>query len=439
MPAHCADGVFQPGLGETVQDCGGECGLLCSCGGSLTARLGELCSTGFGGNCDAGSFQCLAGSVECVASTPAIEVCDGLDNDCNGVADFPTELVDNDSDGYPVCRDCDDADNRAGICARNVILFIGDGMGPQQVRAGRAFKNGNTVPLLFEMLPYEADMTTASASSSVTDSAASATAMSTGCKVNNGVLSVALPGDGSNLQTVLELRKARGQSTGLITRYDPITGATPAAFGSHTPSRSKSSAIVGDLATGSRPNLLFGDAPLISNSPQFSGYTFVTTEGALLALDRSTIQSVFGEFGTSSPSLALRTIVALDILEEDGDGFFLMVEQANTDKQGHKNNLLPVLQAVLELEEAVGQALSWASGRTDTLIVVTADHETGGLSCSFGDYEATTAGELPDCAFTSVSHSGVNVPIFASGLGAEQVSGTLDNTDVYALTAGYAL
>jgi alkaline phosphatase len=335
--------------------------------------------------------------------------------------------------------DCDDRDARALACARNVILFVGDGMGFQQVRAGRCFDNGNTAPLTFETLPYAAQMTTASASSSVTDSAASATAMATGRKVNNGVVSIALPGDGVDLQTVLELRKARGQSTGLVTIFNSVADATPAGFGAHTSSRYDKSEIASDFRTGSRPNVLFGKADSAVLASQFTaaGYTYVTDPAAV---DGSSLASVLGVFGDTAVSLPARTTAALDVLEEDADGFFLMVEQANTDVEGHLNHLEPVVRAVVELEAAVEAALAWAAGRDDTLIVVLADHETGGLTCTIGDYVATTAGLVPSsCSFTSTQHTGVNVPVFALGPGAEDVNGTIDNTDVYSLLAGFGI
>ena len=98
----------------------------------------------------------------------------------------------------------------------NIIFFIGDGMGFEQVKAAGMYANGVDGSLSFEAFPYQAEVTTSSANSSITDSAAAATAMATGFKVNNGVISMAYPGDGSELETLLEYFKNRGKSTGLV-------------------------------------------------------------------------------------------------------------------------------------------------------------------------------------------------------------------------------
>jgi len=135
--------------------------------------------------------------------------------------------------------------------------MIGDGMGFEHVKAGGMYLNGAPGTLCFESLPHQAQVMTRSANNSVTDSAAAGTAMATGNKVNNGVISMAYPGDGRELQTLLELYKARGTRTGLVT-VDPVTGATPAAFGAHEPSRDNKSQIAADLLNQTRPNILLG-------------------------------------------------------------------------------------------------------------------------------------------------------------------------------------
>ena len=130
---------------------------------------------------------------------------------------------------------------------KNVIMMIGDGMGPEQVKAAGMYFGGAAGTLNFESFPNQAQMTTASANSLVTDSAAAATALATGVKVNNNVVSLAIPGDGSELPTMLELLKAQGKSTGLVTSTQ-ITHATPAAFGAHETSRNNRSQIGQELS-----------------------------------------------------------------------------------------------------------------------------------------------------------------------------------------------
>ena len=118
-----------------------------------------------------------------------------------------------------------------GAPPKNVIFFIGDGMGAEAIDAGRYLLNGDTAPLFFETLPHSGWMTHHEFSGNLTDSAAAATAMATGEKVSNEVLSVRLPGSGAELTTLLETFKAQGKRTGLVTLGTPITDATPAAFG----------------------------------------------------------------------------------------------------------------------------------------------------------------------------------------------------------------
>lgn len=375
---------------------------------------------------------------------------DGCDDDPDNWSSCET-CRDADGDGYfancdhyagALGPDCNDADPNVTTCAKYVILFIGDGMGKAQVQAGRYFVNAGTAPLSFERFPHTGEVTTYSASSDVTDSAAAATAMATGHKVNNGVIAVADPGDQSDLQTVLELRKRRGQATGLVTIHDVISSATPAGFGAHALNRASTTEIEEDLIGGSRPNILFGDGRPMLPLSQFTaaGYAYVEDEDPRAAVKADPMERLLGAFQPDATDLATRTQAALEILEEDPEGFFLMVEQAGTDKAGHAADLSAAVKAVAELDAAVKVAVAWAEQRSNSLIVVTADHETGGLSCSTEPTDpAPVAAAVPSaqCSYPGgYAHTGVNVPIYAIGVGSESVSGTLDNTRIYALLAG---
>ena len=137
--------------------------------------------------------------------------------------------------------------------AKNIILFVGDGMGLEHIRAGGLYLHGAAGTMLFESFPYKGTMGTNNYQNGVTDSAASASAMACGIKVSNGVVSKRIPGDSADMETVLEIYKARGKRTGLVTTAE-FVDATPAGFGAHDTSRNNKAAIFNDYATASRPN-----------------------------------------------------------------------------------------------------------------------------------------------------------------------------------------
>ncbi|MBP7936438.1 MAG: alkaline phosphatase [Phycisphaerae bacterium] len=325
---------------------------------------------------------------------------------------------------------------------KKVILMIGDGMGFEQVKAAGMYQYGAPGTLSFESLPHQAQVTTYSASSSITDSAAAGTAIATGTKVNNGVISMALPGNGLPLQTMLEHFESLGYSTGLITT-SYLTDATPAAFGAHETSRNNTSNIALDYLTQTTPDILFGGGGngLTPTLAQGYGYVAVTDCASLLALNTS-VGPVSAQFGSGPMPyeyqgdysgvchLSQMTQWALQKLDTDPDGMFLMVEGGNIDHAGHSNNLNQNVYETVEFSRTVQIVMDWAAGRTDTMILVTADHETGGLSVIS---HSGVAGDWPVVSWSTTGHTGANVPAYAWGVNAELVTGILDNTDFFAI------
>jgi alkaline phosphatase len=326
-----------------------------------------------------------------------------------------------------------------------VIFLIGDGMGFEQVRAGGMYANGEAGTLSFEMFPFSGELTNETASGAIPDSAASGTSLATGVKVDTGVVSMAIPGDGSELETLLEYSKARGKSTGLVTTTT-MTHATPACFGAHEPSRMNAGQIADDYRLQTRPNVLFGGGAdgMTIEAFENSGYTVVTDYAGMQALDTENVDVVSGQFGAgylpyeydglgSLPHLSEMTATALSILDNDPDGFFLMVEGGRIDHAGHANDIQRGVLETIEFANTVQVAIDWAQGRTDTLILVTADHETGGLFV----LENNGAGVLPTVEWTSGTHTEVNIPVYAWGLNAELIGGVMDNTEMFrVVTAG---
>ncbi|NQU20284.1 MAG: alkaline phosphatase [Candidatus Nealsonbacteria bacterium] len=320
----------------------------------------------------------------------------------------------------------------------NVILMIGDGMGFEQVEAGRMYLGGH---IAFDDLPHQAEMTTHSANSTITDSAAAATAMATGQKVSNGVISTAIPGDGSELTTALEILRDRGKATGLVTTTN-ITHATPGAFGAHAVSRGHTADIAGDLLGQTRPDVIFGGGggSMTVAAAAAAGYTVVQDAIGLATLDTLGMSLVSGQFGSGYmpyeydglgdlPHLSKMTAAALSVLDNDPDGFFLMVEGGRIDHAGHANDVRRSVRETAEFARSVETVLKWANGRTDTLLIVTADHETGGMQVVADN----GPGLAPEVTWSTGGHTGVNVPIYAWGTTSELVTGVLDNTNVFGL------
>ncbi|MCC6932851.1 MAG: alkaline phosphatase [Deltaproteobacteria bacterium] len=188
----------------------------------------------------------------------------------------------------------------------------------------------------FENFPYQASVTTYSANSAITDSAAAATAIASGRKVNNGVVAMAIPGDGADLESLQEYFQLRGKSVGIVTSTD-ISDATPAAFAAHETSRNNYAQIVTDYLDQTRPDIIFGGAGngMTTLAAQAAGYTVVTDRMELQALNTETAASISGQFGIGNlpyeydglgtlPHLQEMVYSALRILDNNPNGFFLL-------------------------------------------------------------------------------------------------------------------
>jgi alkaline phosphatase len=328
---------------------------------------------------------------------------------------------------------------------RNVVLFVGDGMGAGQVAAARCYAGTN---LAFEALLFQSRISTFSAGGEVTDSAAAATALATGRKVSSLVVSLAVPGDGGELETVLERFGRLGKSTGLVTS-SYLTDATPAAFGAHASSRYSHAEIAADYLGQTRPNVLFGGGGvgLTAQAAQAAGYQVAADASALAALRNSPHPHLAGLFGEGAmpyvadglgglPGLAQMTEVALARLSRDPDGFFLMVEGGRIDHACHAGDLFRCVTETLAFDEAVRAADGWAQGRSDTLLVVVADHETGGLEV----LQDAGAGALPVAVWRAWGvHTSAPVGVYGWGVNAERVAGLTDNTELVQVLCSEAL
>jgi alkaline phosphatase len=372
----------------------------------------------------------------------------------------------------------DEPDEPPGL-ARNVIVFMGDGMGPEQLSTARYVKR---VMRIDEMrgpaLANTDSLSTLAAQEPElvpTDSAAAATVIATGVQVYNDAISLTL--DGTRLETVLEVSQQAGKATGLVTT-SYFFDASPAAFAAHQASRGSSDAIIRQMLNETRPDVVMGcDAQLFDellyDLPQIAaagGYSVVRNATALQGWDPLLEPRLLGLFATDfvplalagglysmtpalerrasspDPTLATMTARALERLSSDPDGFFLFAEDEQLDEMGHRgpaevewvNRAYPEQAAALD--DALGVALDWVrehSSFEETLVVLLADHETGGyhydheLGPVSGSFSAFSEGD-----FRVGNHTRTPTAVYALGPGSQSIDRVHAHADTHRLLLG---
>ncbi|MCE4966505.1 alkaline phosphatase [Staphylococcus chromogenes] len=286
---------------------------------------------------------------------------------------------------------------------KNIIFMVGDGLGPSYNSAYRHFAdNPNTKEV--ERTVFDEHLVGAHQThpedpkENITDSAAGGTAFSTGVKTYNGAIGV--DNDKKDLETVLERAKSQGKSTGLVSTAE-ITDATPAAFAANVDSRDKKNEIAQqyydqringqhkvDVLLGGGAKYFGKENGNLDQKFKKSGYDVVTDKAQLTASKKDKVLGLFADKNMplqidapdKNPLLVDMQQAALDKLSKNDKGFFLMVEGASIDKQGHANDVTGVMSEMESYEKAFEQAIAYANNHPDTLVVSTADHSTGGLS-----------------------------------------------------------
>ena len=313
----------------------------------------------------------------------------------------------------------------------NIILLIGDGMGLSQISAGMYSNNNNTALEYFEYIGLSK---TAAFNKLVTDSAASGTAMASGVKTLNGVIGI----DSNNIhqKTILELCQEKGYKTALIATSS-IVHATPAAFYANEISRNNYENIALQLSNHNLDIFVGGGSKYFSNRndkrnliKEMSDYDFVKSVNEFEKT--KALKIGFFTYFDEPPSiiegrksnLDKITKIALNKLASKDSPFFIMIEGSQIDWGGHANNTSYILSEFKEFDSAIKQAFNFAKNDRNTLVVVTADHETGGMS--FTGRVNRIKGR-----FNTKGHTATMVPVFSYGPGAEWFKGIYENTEIF--------
>lgn len=320
---------------------------------------------------------------------------------------------------------------------KNIILLIGDGMGIAQVSGAMTISGDN---LNMTKSKYIGLIKTHSADDYNTDSAAGGTAFSSGTKTKNGM--IGMSPDGRRVKLITEIiRKKKNMSYGIVSTSS-VTHATPASFVAHNISRNDYEGIALDYVRN-RPDVFIGGGKdnftrrrdqrdLVSVLENYD-YQVVFDMDELMDADGERVAALLAD-GHLPPfaeqrgdMLAQATAKAIELLSRNRRGFFLMVEGSQIDWGGHDNDTQYVLEETLDFDKAVGAALQFAAGDPNTLVLVTSDHETGGMIIKGGHLEEKSV----KADFGVTGHTGVLVPVFAFGAGAGNFTGVYENTGLF--------
>ena len=318
---------------------------------------------------------------------------------------------------------------------KNIIFLIGDGMG--LASASMMQLENNYEPTIFDLADNIALQKTYSLDNRVTDSAASGTALASGFKTNNTMLGQ-LP-DGTNTESLMELAADKGKATGLVvTTY--LQHATPGAFYAHVPSRHEYATISEqllasdiDIAIGGGMAFFkerYNNRKKATKAITESGFTLVENLDADMSGERILALLADKEIENRTGYLAKATTAAIEHLGNNDNGFVLMVEGSLIDGMGHGNDAKGQQGEMRDFMEAIEVAVAYAREHTDTLVVVTADHETGGLAIISGNADFNLSEQGVEYKWATGGHSGVMVPIYLYGTGAELINGVMENADL---------
>lgn len=317
---------------------------------------------------------------------------------------------------------------------KNVILMIGDGMSLMHVYSAWAANKGK---LYLENAPVVGLSKTYCLDKMITDSGAGGTALASGKKTNYH--SVGVDGNGVPAKSLVEYAKDKDMSSGIAVTCR-LWDATPGDFCCHIVDRDNEDSVMADYVN-TKADVVIGpgwskminraDGRNLFDELEAKGFRITRSLSELDKVDEGKVFCVTDSFDTPLPAvrgdyLAKASLKAIDIMNKNPNGFFLMIEGSQLDDYGHFNDLDLLMQEVHDFDRTVGAIFDWAAKDGETLVVVTADHETGGLTLVDGNLNE---GRIV-CKFSTGGHSGTMVPVYAFGPGAENFTGIFENTDI---------
>lgn len=323
-----------------------------------------------------------------------------------------------------------------GKKVKNVILMIGDGMSLMHVYTAWAANRGK---LWLENAQATGLSKTWAVKKLVTDSGSGGTSLATGVKTVYHAVGV--DPEGKPLTSLVDVAKELGKDAGMAVTCR-LWDATPCDFCCHNIDRDKEEELVSDYPTSGVDFVFGGGAQKFTNRKdgrdifkelQKKGYHVSRTLDDFFAYNKnSRIFAVPYDKDTPLPDergdlLARASLKGISLMNQNKNGFFMMIEGSQLDDYGHFNQLDLLMKETLDFDQTVGEVMKWAAKDGETLVVVTADHETGGLTLVNGNKDEGRV----ECCFSTKGHSGAMVPVYAFGPGAENFTGIFENTDVF--------
>ncbi|ALJ06673.1 alkaline phosphatase [Pseudalgibacter alginicilyticus] len=310
---------------------------------------------------------------------------------------------------------------------KNIILMIGDGYGLSQISAAALSNHGE---LTLTQLKSIGLLKTQAADDFTTDSAAAGTAIATGEKTYNR--SIGMNINRVPIENMTELLNKKNYNTGFITT-DVITGATPSAFYAHQLDRDMTKEIASDLIKSNISLFMGGGASSYSDIFVNSNFTILNSLNEIASSKKKKVGYFLSEKGVPSINsgrdhiLAEATKTGLEYFSNQNKPFFLMIEAAQIDSFGHRNDISGIVTEAIDFDKAITEAIKYADTHKNTLVIITADHETSGLSIPQGNLESNKV----EGDFSTYDHTGVMVPIFAYGPKSEVFTGVYENNEVF--------